>query len=160
MSDFKSIADIIEVAIRIERQGIDFYKKLHDQSSSPQARDTFFVLAAEEEMHAGVFRKILADAVDYTPRFDYPGEYGMFLNGCATAVLKKVAGGMASLSAGSISEALAMGIEFEKESILFYLELLEEGAFTEEKHSAIKQLINEERLHLKRLFALKKIMKL
>ena len=127
MPNFKSIADIIEVAIRIERQGIDFYKKLHDKASSPQARDAFFVLAAEEGMHAGIFRKILADAVDYTPRYDYPGEYGMFLNECAAAVLKKVAGEMASLSTGSIPEALAMGIEFEKESILFYLEFLEEG---------------------------------
>jgi hypothetical protein len=33
MPVFKSIADIIEVAIRIERQGIEFYIKLHDQAA-------------------------------------------------------------------------------------------------------------------------------
>jgi hypothetical protein len=104
-------------------------------------------------MHAGIFRKILTGAVDYTPRYDYPGEYGMFLNECA-------AGGMASLNTGSIPAALATGIEFEKESILFYLELLEEGAFAEENNTIIKRLINEERIHLKKLFALTKRMEL
>ncbi len=52
-----------------------------------------------------------------------------------------------------------MGIEFEKESHSFTWNFWRRG-FAEENNSAIKRLINEERLHLKRLFALKKSMKL
>jgi rubrerythrin len=83
MSALKSIADVLEVAIRIERQGITFYKKLYDLATSPQARDAFAVLAAEEE-----------------------------------------------------------------------------GTFSEENNAAVKRLINEERLHLRKLFTLKSNIKL
>ncbi|MGP8154418.1 MAG: ferritin family protein [Smithella sp.] len=59
MLEFKKFADVLEVAVRIERQGADLYNKLSGRLKSTQAKDVFSFLAAEEEKHAGVFRKML-----------------------------------------------------------------------------------------------------
>jgi len=46
MSVWPSIADVLETAVRIERQGIDFYSRLHDQSEAAKAGEVFRVPAA------------------------------------------------------------------------------------------------------------------
>lgn len=56
MSVFKDFSDVLEVAVRVERLGIELYKKLYDTVESPHAKSTFSFLAAEEEKHAGTFR--------------------------------------------------------------------------------------------------------
>ena len=66
MSEFKRFADVIEVAVRIERQGIQLYQKLRERISSPAVKDVFSFLAAEEEKHLGLFREMLDKVADYT----------------------------------------------------------------------------------------------
>ena len=87
MLKFNNFADVLEVAVRIERQGVDFYNKLSSGMATPQAKDAFAFLAAQEEKHAGVFRQILEKVADYDPRFNYPGEYGLFIEGVASRLL-------------------------------------------------------------------------
>jgi rubrerythrin len=157
MSVLKSIADVFAAAVRIERQGIVFYNKRHRQSLSTDAGNVFSVLAAEEEMHAGLFRKLLTETAGYTPRYDYLGEYGMLLNECAASVLKAVTE-TESVTTDFLSTAFDTGIAFEKETILFCLELSEEGSFSGQNAFLIKRPITEERTHLKELVALKRSM--
>lgn len=159
MSYFKEFADVLEVAVRIERQGLELYRRLHETVKSPDAKGAFAVLAAEEERHAGTFSAMLAKIADYTPRYDYPGEYGKFLNEYAASILDNAEKAFAQLDPVNFGAALDMGIALEKETILFYLEIREEG-IGKENAETIQQIIREERSHWKRLLALKKDIKL
>ncbi|MGV8118774.1 MAG: ferritin family protein [Candidatus Xenobiia bacterium LiM19] len=158
MSVFKDFSDVLEVAVRVERLGIELYKKLYDTVESPHAKSTFSFLAAEEEKHAGTFRKLLEENASYTPRFEYPGEYGRFLNDYAASIVGKVEKAGSLMAKITINEALEMGIEFEKESILFYYELKSEGDF-DKNTETLQKIIDEERSHWRKLISLKDTLK-
>lgn len=158
MSTFKDFTDVLEVAVRVERLGIELYRKLYETVESPQAKSTFSFLAAEEEKHAGTFRRLLDEKADYTPRFDYPGEYGLFLNEYAASIVRKVEKAGSLMEKTTINEALEMGIEFEKETILFYYELKNEGDMGKNSDTLWK-IIDEERSHWRKLTQLKDTLK-
>lgn len=156
MLKFNNFADVLEVAVRIERQGVDFYNKLSSGMATPQAKDAFAFLAAQEEKHAGVFRQILEKVADYDPRFNYPGEYGLFIEGVASRLLdsmEKARG--SSPAAGNENEVLDIGIEFETETILFYLEIKSESNLNSKDDSTLQKIIDEERSHWQKLVLLK-----
>ena len=150
---FKKIQDVLEVAVLIERGGIDFYNCLRDKLESPKARDVFSFLAAEEEKHAGTFRKMLEKKADYVPRYEYPGEYGKFLELMATVVIKKAAESLRSADILTDIQALEAGISMEKETILFYRELLDNPDLQDK--DTLKNIIGEEKMHWQKLEALK-----
>jgi rubrerythrin len=155
MSAFKTVVDVLEVAVRIERLSVEFYRRLYDTSGPPQARSAFSFLAAEEEKHIGIFRTMLDRIADYPPRYEYPGEYGQFLSEYAGRFMAKAEKASSAMNAGTISEAIDAGIEFEKETILFYLELKSEQALGEGNDMLLTDIINEERAHWKKLQSLK-----
>jgi rubrerythrin len=155
MSAFRNIIDVLEVAVRIERLGTEFYKKLYESVGAPQAKTVFSMLAAEEEKHLGTFRKMLEEAADYQPRYDYPGEYGLFLNQCAASLLERAERSIAGSPATTEEEALQKGLDFEKESVMYYLELRSEGDFGRKHAHLIDEIIAEEHSHWKKLLMLK-----
>lgn len=155
MTVIKNFVDVLEVAVRIERQGIQFYKKLSLNAKSPQTSDIFSFLAAEEEKHSGTFANMLEKLADYTPRYDYPGEYGLFLNYIASDILKRIEKANSFQDAANTDEALDYAIEFEKETILFYLELDSEKEFSEENRIILGDIVNEEIKHWKKLVSMK-----
>ena len=150
---FKKIDDVLEVAVRIERGGVSFYNRMGDGLKSPQARDVFSFLAAEEEKHAGTFGKMLEKTAEYTPRYDYPGEYGKFLDLMAESMVRKIENQVKKTGIQSDAEAIEAGIEFEKETILFYGELMENPDLPEK--DILKNIIAEEKLHWRKLEALR-----
>jgi rubrerythrin len=159
MAKFVNFADVLEVAVRIERQGTDFYNKLSARLKSSQAKDAFSFLAAEEEKHAGIFRQMLQRVADYAPRFNYPGEYGLFIEEVASRLLDKTEKEMALLPADNENDVLNIGIELEKETILFYLEIKSESKLNQEESNILQAVIDEERLHWQKLLSLKNKLK-
>ena len=153
MAKLKKISDVLEVAIRIERNGVNFFNKLYSLVKSPEARDVFSFLAAEEEKHIGVCRKLLDKVADYNPRFEYPGEYELFLDGIAYRAVGTFNKIEEAISTEDASGAINLGIDLEMESILFYSELLKQFKDAEKKH--IRRVINEEKSHLSKLKSIK-----
>jgi len=155
MLKVKNFADVLEVAVRIERKGGEFYNKLTSFVRSPEANAVFSYLAAEEEKHAGLFRQLLQKIAEYPPRYNYPGEYGLFIEGVASRFLDKAEKGVLSLTAANENDALDIGIELEKESILFYLEIKTESKLSPKEDKILQKIIDEERSHWRKLFSLK-----
>jgi rubrerythrin len=151
MAKIEKISDLLEIAVRIERNGLDFYKALAGSAQHPAARDVFSFLAAEEEKHIGVFRKMLEKAADYAPRFSYPGEYELYLEGVASRSVftreKMQDKGIASCQ--NIGQSIEVAMEFEAESILFYNELL--GSFKDPAKKYLDEVIKEEKGHFAQL---------
>jgi rubrerythrin len=151
MTNITKISDLIEVAIRIERSGMDFYKTVSENTQDAGVKDAFSYLAAEEEKHIGVFRTILDRVADYSPRLNYPGEYELFLQGVANrsvATLQK-ARDKEILESKNVSQAIDVGLDLETESILFYTGLLEN--FQDKDRDYIKEVIREEKSHFVKL---------
>lgn len=155
MAKIDKISDLLEIAVRIERNGLDFYKALTSSAENPAAKDTFSFLAAEEEKHLGVFRKMLEEVAEYPPRFTYPGEYELYLEGVASRSIftqekmqdKKIN------SCQDISQAVEVAMDFESQSILFYDELL--GNFQGQARKELDKVIKEEKGHFAKLADIK-----
>jgi rubrerythrin len=145
MGEFKRAVDALEAAIRIERKGVEFYNKLSSAAKSPQAKDAFSFLAAEEERHLGVFRDMLEKAADYQPRYNYPGEYGMFIESAASGIFEKAQKAEGFLAAQDINASIEAGIEIEKETIAFYSEIMEQ--FDSGNKQLLQGVIKEEESH-------------
>ncbi|MBN1899632.1 MAG: ferritin family protein [Spirochaetes bacterium] len=158
MANIQKLDDILEVAVRIERRGMEFYKKLADMVQSPQAKDAFLFLAAEEEKHIGIFRQMLEKVADYQPRFKYPGEYGLYLDGVSFLAIKSFEKMDKAIQSKNIGDALLLAMQVETDSINFYKEIFEH--FEGKEKGPIQEVINEEKKHLAKLLSLKGMLKL
>lgn len=154
MSVVKTPAEIVETAIRIERNGVEFYRYLSENAESNNARDVFSFLAAEEEKHIGVFRDMLDEVADYTPRYSYPGEYGLFLDELAASAIDSLKNFQDALKAEGFEEAIKLGIKIELQSIVFYSEFYE--LLPDNLSDTIKKIIGEEKKHYLELKAIQK----
>jgi len=155
MAEFNKVSDILEVAVRIERIGLDFYKTLSGIATNSQAKDAFSFLAAEEEKHIGVFRKLLEKSADYTVRLQYPGEYELYLEGVASrnVFIQQKMQDKKIIAAVDVSEAIEVGMDFETQSILFYSEFL--NSFKGDDQKCLNEVIKEEKGHFAKLVNLK-----
>jgi len=144
MTAIKSASQALEIAIRIERNGLDFYKRLSEHAGSPAERDVFGRLAAAEEKHIGLFRRILEEVADYTPAYEYPGEYGLFLNEVAALSINTFKDTTA-YTTGSVKDALLLGIQAELQAILLYTEFY--TLVPEKEKAVIETIIDEEKRH-------------
>lgn len=145
MSLVKTPAEIVETAIRIERNGVEFYKYLSVNAVSNAAQDVFSYLAAEEERHIGVFRNMLDEVADYTPRYSYPGEYGRFLDELAESAIDTMKNIQDAVKAEGFEEAIKLGIKVELQLIVYYSEFYE--ILPDTVGDTIKKIIDEEKKH-------------
>lgn len=156
MANIFAGSEIVEIGIEIEKNGKDFYDVLAKQSKNKKAAELFKFLAGEEERHIAVFKKILDSVERYIPQESYTGEYSAYMKalGGEYVFTKKDKGSAIAKKINNDKEAVDMGIGFEKDSILFYIEMNQ--SVQEDGHEAIERLIREERSHLEKLTALKK----
>ena len=147
------IEDVFEVAVRIERKGIDYYRMAHEKARSNAARDMYAFMVSQEEKHLGTFQAWLERAADYQPRFKYPGRYEAFYRDVAGHALESLKSVEAALEAKSLGDALEVAKTIEKESIAYYEGMLK--AFPgEQEQRQLQPVINEEKEHLARLESL------
>lgn len=143
---FNEIADIFEVAVRIERHSVELYLNLFRAVRSSRAKELFSILAAAEEKHLGQFRLLLERAAAYVPRYAYPGEYELFVDGMASRTLESFRDPERPLTAPSAVEALGIAMELETGVISFYSGFI--GQFAGEDRRRVEELVAEEKEHL------------
>jgi len=71
-------SDIVEVAIRIEENGINFYKFAEQIAKQEEAKNLFAHLAQAEVAHKKTFEGIFAKMEKYDPPEQYAGEALIF----------------------------------------------------------------------------------
>lgn len=155
MSIIFSGSELLELAVSIEKNGAAFYQALAEktQDKSPQA--IYEHLAAEEIKHEQTFRGMLATVGSYQPPEDYAEDYRLYLKSLAdSSVFTSVAQARQKATrASSQAEALDIGIQAEKDSILFYNEM--QNLVKPADQPTILDIINQERAHLHQLSQLK-----
>jgi rubrerythrin len=154
MVTFFSGNELVEIALGIERNGFAFYQAMADTTKDDSARTVFTFLAKEEKKHELIFSKLGASLPTLKSPESYPGEQMLYLKSLVDSLvfqnLKQIKQG--KLAAKEI-EAITIGIQAEKDSILFYTEV--ENMVKESDRPVVAQVINEEKGHLKQLSALR-----
>lgn len=149
-------SELTKIAIGIEKNGAVFYDSLAESTGNEKARDIYNELADKERMHIKIFQDMQGQAGDYEPPENYTEEYDMYMKALVDSSVfssDKAARELAQKVTGDI-QALQIGINAEKDSILFYYEMRE--LVRQSDREVINYIIEEERSHLKRLSDLKK----
>jgi len=146
-------AEVFKVAIQIEENGKKFYEESQKSIDAPELKKLFAELALQEVDHKHRFESLLAQLPPESSGptvWDPDNELDKYV--------KVMADG--HVFVGDIKEQLArikdaksalkMAIEFEKDSVLFFL-TLEDAAAGQKDQAFIKTLVKEEQAHLKRL---------
>ena len=144
-----SLAEVYDLGIRIEKNGEKFYRDALEQAWSEPIADLLKMLAEEEVKHVDFFVRRM-DAVKQ--KREDP-----FLDEMRTSMLKDILGNQTfSLKEADVSqirsvdELVALAIEFEKDTILFY-EMVGSFMIDEQARRELKEIIEEEERHV-RLF--------
>lgn len=156
MGNIFSGSEIVELGVRIEENGRDFYRTLAEKTKNGASRRIFEYLSAEEARHISVFKKILDKTDKYESAESYPGEYLAYMRALAEGCVftQRNKGREIAQNISGDKEAVDMGIGFEKDSILLYEGM--KKVVPEYDHKVIKELIIQEQQHLNQLSELKK----
>jgi rubrerythrin len=149
------LREIIDFAVRIEQNGHRFYTDAMKKFQDKNIQELFQDLASEEMKHEATFRNLAMDLGSYSARESYPGEYEAYTShflkshalGDSDLLEKKLA------SIQGIADAIAIALEFEKDSIAFFAGLKK---FVGVKQEKLEEIIQEEVRHIIRISRYKK----
>lgn len=156
MGMFISGSELTQIAIGIERNGAAFYDSLAKSTENAIANDIYKHLASKEREHIDIFQNMLGLLGDYQIPETYTEEYDLYLKALVDSNVfsdEQVAQQKAQ-KVVSEAEAIQIGLEAEKDSILFYSEM--RGLVRRSDRDVIDKIIEEEKAHLRQLSDLKK----
>ncbi|MDD3249155.1 MAG: ferritin family protein [Smithellaceae bacterium] len=151
-----SASDIVEVAIRIEENGINFYNFAEQIARQEDAKKLFSQLALAEAAHKRTFEKFFATIEKYNPPEQYAGEYSAYLRNYVDNNLiftKEVMDRQLAKVTDTVG-AFEFAMQRELDSVLYYHEI--KNLVPAAQHEAIDKIIEEERQHYTMLCGMKK----
>lgn len=145
--------EALEIAIGIEKRGQRFYERATDYIDDEDAINMLRELALQEKDHAKTFESIYKELLKNKSKFDdtylYDPEvvrYFRVMTETAVFPGDKEQDHIISELKG-IKDVLNLGIKAEKDSILFYVEMVIHSRDVETKE-AFRKIIKEEKRHL------------
>ena len=156
MGSLFNSGEIIKLAIQIEKNGRGFCDRAARAAKSPRSKKLFEFLKSEEEKHLAVFDGMLKRIDRNDPGENFRGEQAEYMMALAHGNIfpeekeeKKAVRGVR----GDVA-AIKLGIEFEKDSILFYSEM--KKYVSKEYQETVEEVIGQEKEHFRRLSRLLK----
>ena len=148
-------SEIIQMAVDVEENGVVFYRLAQEKIEDPEVKEIFRFLAQEEEAHIKTFESLKATLPGSAKKgtvWDPNNEMAEYLRMMAGMHVFKATGSSEKYlePVKNAEDALNMAIQFEKDSIIFYLSL-EEAVEDEPARRKVAQLVKEEQRHLKKL---------
>ncbi|MBW1711144.1 MAG: ferritin family protein [Deltaproteobacteria bacterium] len=147
--------EVFQMAIMIEENGKIFYEKAQDKIDNPEVKEMFESLAQAEIQHRECFmalKKKLPPSAQEETVWDPDNEINQYLNMMAGMHVFRpdddVEGQLGEVK--DVEDALKLAIQFEKESIVFFLTIKENTEETQGR-DMVDQIIKEELGHHKAL---------
>jgi rubrerythrin len=148
--------EIIDMAVQMEKNGEAFYTELAGRAENDAIKERAKYLAEQEVEHAATFKVMLEGLSDTgAPPESYPGEYLAYVDALVTtrAFTDEDKARAAAAGVKSDLEAINMALGAEKDTIIFYYEMLR---FVGDKgRDVVNKIIIEEQSHVKMLVELK-----
>lgn len=152
--------ELLKMAQKIEQEGESFYIGAAERANDDKIKEMFLKLAREERFHGEYFGKLYEEALEKSSISD---EYlldehtSAYISAISSSAVFNKEGIMAEMlgRVETAKEAIIMGIQAEKDSILFYSKLYENTRMESAKDN-LKKLITEEEGHLNELLQIYK----
>lgn len=147
-------AEVLDMAIEIERKGLAFYRGCTVARANEQVAEVFAYAAEQEQQHIELFARMKRDLDQYALPESYPGETLAYIRGLigATAFGSVDEAACAAEEMTDIGEAIATAVDMERSSIAFYSGLRD--LVRPSERAAVDEVIVEEHRHIRRLLAL------
>ena len=146
-------AEAFKIAVGIESNGLRFYTEAAKKFTGKVA-ELFESLAKEEQIHRATFEKILEGLPqEQSSAFDPDNETDQYLKMMADINVFKQGSDLIDQALASVltpGDALKLAMGFEKDSIVFYVQL-KHATGAQEDSRAVDTLILEEAKHLRKL---------
>ena len=156
MSIFFSIREVIEMAVSTERSGQAFYQTASKLAKENNLKELFRYLAEEEEKHLKTFQglyNLLKEKPEITP-YNWE-EAKLYLEALVDS--KFFAGPDAAINLAKEAkdelEVIYAAIEFEKDTLLFFYQILE--MIKSQEQELVKKIIEQEKKHIQKLSTMK-----
>jgi rubrerythrin len=143
--------DAVLAALEIETRGEKFYLQLAEKAEDSKTRKLFTYLAGEETKHKDTFQALYDRLGKVSlPAGSNEAEFANYMNALIdTHTLFRQTDSALMEDVKSRKDAILKAMVFEKESILFFMELKDMVPEGEKKF--IDECIDEEREHLRQL---------
>ena len=153
-----SMKEVVDIAIGIEESGYYFYTQCRSRFDNRELGDLLVFLATEELRHKEIFEKMLREIKDKEGL--YSEDYYKYLKAIGDSRVFKDNSDVDRVVMGikEIADVFKIAIAAEKDSILWYSELLAMYKKENEPLSVLTKLIDEERKHIIILLNLKEKM--
>ena len=156
-SVFYSADEIVDIAVRIEENGLKFYSACADFTSDANLKKVFKHLAEQEKKHKTAFEKLYDKMADYklSPA-TYTDEVDLYIKALADSQVFSPGADVVRLAKETrdVLTLLSLATRAEKDSILFYGEMLELAIDADRK--TVSAIIREEQSHIVELNTLKR----
>ncbi|WP_448517425.1 ferritin family protein [Pseudothermotoga sp.] len=145
-----NVSELLSIALNIEAEGYAFYSNLASVQVDETSKKLFQNLAHQEREHQEIFKKLIAEFSEMDSSRDnwVAEEVAGYLKSYAKMSIFPT---MTKMKQMNSAEALKLAVEVEKDSIIFYSELL---PYAGNERETIKKVISEEKRHLMDLLAL------
>jgi|UniRef100_A0A7V3REM1 rubrerythrin len=136
-----NLEELLGVALKIEGSGYAFYSELASRSSGKNKK-LFQSLADQEREHAKIFEKIVSESKENNGLEPLNEEAVGYLRIFAeTSIFPEIEKGVPA----DLKEALELALDVEKDSVVFYEELLK---YVPQKET-VQKIVEEEKKHFK-----------
>ncbi len=156
MSIFFSMREVIEMAIATERSGQAFYQNASRLARENSLKELFQYLAEEEEKHLKTFQDFyntLKEKPEITPyNWEEAKLYLEALIDSKFFASPEEAINLAKEAKDEL-EVINSAMNFEKETLLFFYQILE--MIKSQEQELVKKIIEQEKKHIQRLSTMK-----
>lgn len=149
-----SVLEAVEVAMQMEEEGIRFYTLAEERSADPEMKKLFAFLRDKEHQHIEIFRSLYGDlaAREGTPDAELwllDEEVSSWFRAYVESTVFPAKGAAERAIGGlhGVVDILQLALRIEKDSILFYHELLAHAPWPEARE-LVEKVIAEERRHV------------
>lgn len=151
-----NLRDVFNIAVKIEEQGEQFYRKVASLVESETVKELFNKLANDEVSHKAIFSRMAADLGEINLSKIREGEFEEYLNAYTEKLIFDTSETfIEELSRNfDLAKAIQYAMDRELESVLFYKEIKEIVADSEK--GVVENIIKEEYRHFVNLNWLKK----
>jgi rubrerythrin len=155
--------ELMELAIQIEKNGKEYYALMTAKSENPKVKEVFEYLGKEEQSHLENFIKIQAQMAENQSEepFEIAAEYNTpemfeYLNALSDGRVFPNLLSHAEIAneINTDEQAVYHAIGFEKDTVLFFQEILGILGPADQNRALVEELIRQEKIHIARLYTL------
>ena len=153
------MTDFLSIAVKDEETGVAFYTGCANSVKNRDLKSAFIKMADQERVHAERFKKMGTEVKEHKNIEGYGGEYESYMNQFlkVRAFPEPADAAKKAQAIKSDFEAIEIALRMEKDTLLFYHEMLSFIPQTHQKY--IEDIIKEERTHVNQLTDLSNTMR-